>query len=47
MDKSDLQPETEKASTKARRATLIIKITMAVAIVLPLLLAWLTGAFSF
>lgn len=41
------QSHSEKTTVKADRAILIIKLFAAVSIILPLLLAWLTGAFSF
>jgi steroid 5-alpha reductase family enzyme len=47
MKRASTAKNEQKASATAHRAIFIIQVLMAVFIILPLLLAWLAGAFSF
>ena len=47
MESTDQAPRQHELPPKARRAVRVIYIAMAVMILLPFLLVWLTGAISF
>ena len=47
MDSSEQSPGPKELSHRARRAVRVIYLAMAIFILLPVLLVWLTGSISF
>ena len=47
MDSPEQSPETKELSFRARRAVRIIYLGMAIFVLIPVILVWLTGSISF